>query len=132
MRSSFTTSDALGYMMVNRNQVGVDRSFNQFQVLDMSLYEKIAQLITLQQQLKQDWDDLIGMSRQRKGEQHSSDLAGPSYQALQQSTVITETIFHFFEELVEADLQGILDITRIADILDQDDYSWLMDDMDAV
>jgi hypothetical protein len=108
----FYYSEALGYALLNRNQVGVDKSWNQYQVLDMTLFDSIKQLIELQAHFKQEWDDLIGINRQRKGETYSSDGQGVNERAVFQSTVITDMIFIGFEELIERELQGIMDYCK--------------------
>lgn len=108
----FYYSEAMGYALLNRNQVGVDKSWNQYQVVDMSLFENIKQLIELKDSIKQEWDDLIGVSRQRKGQTYSSDGQGVNERAVFQSTVITDMIFIGFEEFVEKELQGLLDFMK--------------------
>jgi hypothetical protein len=108
----FYFTDALGYALINRNQIGVDKNYNQYQVLDMTLFDSIKQLIELQQHFKSEWDDLIGINRQRKGQTYASDLVGVNERATFQSTVITDMIFNLFEEFVERELQGVLDLTR--------------------
>jgi hypothetical protein len=108
----FYYSDALGYALINRNQLGADKSFNQYTVLDLTLFDSIRQLIELQQHIKQEWDDLIGINRQRKGQTYASDLVGNNERATFQSTVMTDMIFNLFDEFVERELQGILDLSR--------------------
>ena len=108
----FYYSEAMGYGLINRNQIGVDKSYNQYQVLDMSLFDSIKQLIELQQHFKSEWDDLIGINRQRKGQTYASDLVGVNERATFQSTIITDMIFNLFEEWVERELQGLLDLTK--------------------
>lgn len=108
----FYYSEALGYALLNRSQPGVDKSWNQYQVLDMTLFDSIKQLIELQAHFKQEWDDLIGINRQRKGETYASDGQGVNERAVFQSTVITDMIFIGFEEFVERELQGIMDFAK--------------------
>lgn len=112
----FYYAEALGYMVMNRNQVGVDKSWNQFHVLDMSLFDQIKQLIDLKNNYKQEWDDVIGITRQRKGETAPSDLKGVTEMGLMQSSVITDMIFNFFEEFTEREMQGILDYSKFVNI----------------
>ncbi len=112
----FYYADALGYMLVNRNQMGVDKSFNQYTTLDMGLFDQIQQLILLRDSFKKDWDDLLGVNPQRKAQIGSSDGLGTTQQAIFQSSVITDMIFTLFEELTERDLQGILDFSRFINI----------------
>lgn len=108
----FYYSEALGYALLDRNQIGVDKSWNQYTTVDMSLFDNISQLIELQGYFKQQWDDVLGINRQRKGQTYASDLVGVNERAAFQSTVITDMIFNGFEEFVETELQGILDMSK--------------------
>lgn len=112
----FYYSEALGYALMNRNQIGVDKSWNQYQVVDMSLFDQIKQLIELQQHFKNEWDDIIGINRQRKGQTYASDLVGVNERATFQSTIITDMIFNLFEEFTEKELQGLLDLSKFTEI----------------
>lgn len=112
----FYYAEAQGYMLVNRNQMGVDKTWNQYHVLDMSLFDQIKQLIELKNNFKQEWDDVIGITRQRKGETAPSDLKAVTEMGLMQSSVITDMIFNFFEEFTERELQGILDYSKFVNI----------------
>lgn len=112
----FYYAEALGYALMNRNQAGVDKTWNQYQVLDMSLFDQIRQLIELQDHFKQQWDDIIGINRPRKGETYASDGKAVSEMGLMQSSVITDMIFNYFEEFTERELQGILDFSKFVNI----------------
>jgi hypothetical protein len=112
----FYYSEALGYGLLNRNQIGVDKSWNQYQVLDMTLFDSISQLIELQSYFKQQWDDIIGINRQRKGQTYASDLQGVNERAVFQSTVITDMIFNLFEEFTEKELQGLIDLSKFTNV----------------
>lgn len=108
----FYYSEAMGYGLLNRNQIGVDKTWNQYQVVDMSLFDQIKQLIELQDYFKQQWDDIIGINRQRKGQTYASDGQGVNERAAFQSTVITDMIYIPFEEFQERELQGIMDYAK--------------------
>jgi hypothetical protein len=112
----FYYAEAMGYGLLNRNQIGVDKSWNQYQVIDMSLFDQIKQLIELQQHFKQEWDDIIGINRQRKGQTYASDLVGVNERATFQSTIITDMIFNLFEEFTQRELNGLLDLSRFTEI----------------
>src|SRR5690606_15762096 len=43
----FYYSEALGWGLIDRTKIGVDKSFNQYQVLDLTLFDSIQQLIEL-------------------------------------------------------------------------------------
>lgn len=109
----FHFAEAKGWGLIDRNQVGVDKSFNQYQILDMSMYENIKQLIDLYQYYKQQWDEILGMTPQRKGQMTGTDdLVGTTNNSVFQSTVITDMIFVNFEQLLNRDLEGALDMSR--------------------
>lgn len=105
----FYYSEALGYGLLDRSNANVDKTWNQYQVVDMSLFDQIKQLIELQAYCKQQWDDTCGINRQRKGETYASDGQGVNERATFQSTVMTDMIFIDFEEFVERELQGLID-----------------------
>jgi hypothetical protein len=110
----FYWADATGWALIDRNQPGADKNFNQYTVLDLGLYQHIENLISLMTFVKQEWDELLGITRQRKGQVKASDTAGGTQTAVDQSTVISEKVFSRFEEFVRAELQGLLDVSKTA------------------
>lgn len=110
-------ADAMGYMFIDSTAEGKNRervTFNQFQVLDMSLGQYIAAQFQLLQAIKQEWEDLVGITRQRKGNINSSDSVGTTERAVAQSSTITEELFRRFEKVEERDMLGLLDVTKVA------------------
>jgi hypothetical protein len=126
----FYHAEAKGWGLIDRNQNKVDKSYNQYQVLDLTLYERIEQLIRVAEYLKQSWDDLLGISRPRKGQTAPSDAVGVTNTAMIQSNIITDMIFYTFEELIEDELSGLLELSRIADSWGVPADSWMLDDFD--
>lgn len=110
----FYWADATGWALIDRNQPGADKNFNQYTVLDMSLYQHIENLISLMTFVKTEWDELLGITRQRKGQVKASDSASGTQTAVDQSTVISEKVFSRFEEFVRGELQGLLDLSKLA------------------
>lgn len=108
----FYYSEALGYGLIDRNQIGVDKSWNQYTVVDMSLFDQIQQLIELSNHYRQEWDNIIGFNNQRKGQTYASETNSANEFAKFQSTLITEMIFVGYDEYVEKELQGILDLSK--------------------
>lgn len=112
----FYYSEALGYGLLDRNQIGVDKSWNQYHVVDMTLYDSIEQLINLQHHFKQEWDDALGFTAARKGQTYAEDSGVKVQQAAFQSSVITDMIFIGFDEFVERELQGLIDLSKFTNI----------------
>jgi len=110
-------ADALGFAFIDSTAEGKNNervSFNQYQVLDMSLGQYIAAQIQLLEATKQEWEELLGVSRQRKGQIMASDGAGTTKNAIAQSTAITEEIFRKYEKFEQKEMQGLLDMSKHA------------------
>lgn len=88
--------------------------FNQYQVLDMSLYQDIKELIGIANWVKEQWEELIGITRIRKGETNSSDAVGTTQASLFRGSIVSDLIFTGFEEFLESELQGYLDLSKYA------------------
>ncbi len=89
-------------------------SFNQFQVLDMSLWNYISKQYELINAIKTEWEESLGISRQRKGNVMASDGQGTTERAVYQSSIISEDLFRKFEEFEESELNGLLDTSKWA------------------
>jgi hypothetical protein len=110
-------ADAMGFAFIDSTAEGKNNervSFNQYQVLDMSLGQYIAAQMELLNAIKQEWEELLGISRQRKGQVTASDGAGTTNTAIAQSTAMTEEIFRKFEKFEQKEMQGLLDISKSA------------------
>lgn len=110
---AFYWADAQGYMLTDRSAIGVDKGF-QYQVLDLGLYEHIANMIQLMEYVKQEWDDVVGITRQRKGKTQASETATGVEAATYQSSVVSERLFSKFEEFAQRELMGLLDCSKLA------------------
>jgi hypothetical protein len=132
----FYYSEALGYMLVDRSQQGVDKTMNQYHVMDMSTLDQIKELILLRDSFAKGWDDVLGLNPQRKAQISASEGLGTMNGAIAQSSVITNGIFTLFEEFVEKDLQGILDFSKFINvegvraIYNSDDFDTALLDID--
>lgn len=110
----FYWAEATGFGILNTNQPGADKTFNQYTVLDLGLYQHITSLIELMEYVKREWDELLGITRQRKGNVQSSDTVRGTQAAISQSAIISEKIFSRFEDFVESELRGLLDVSKLA------------------
>jgi hypothetical protein len=110
----FYYADTLGFALIDRSNRQADRAFNQYQVLDMRLYEDIQSMIRLLDWIRQQCFDTIGFSQQRLGEIAASETATNATNAAYASAVITEDLFLKHEEFLQRELQGLLDLSRIA------------------
>ena len=89
-------------------------NFNQFQVLDMSLWNYITKQYELLNSIKDEWEESMGITRQRKGNIFASDGKSNTERAVFQSSVISEELFLKFEEFEECELNGLLDTSKWA------------------
>ena len=110
-------ADAMGFAFIDSTAEGKNNervSFNQYQVLDMSLGQYMAAQIQLLESIKTEWEELLGVSRQRKGQVMASDGVGTTKNAIAQSTAITEEVFRKYEKFEQKEMQGLLDMSKHA------------------
>jgi len=107
-------AEALGYLLLDRSNPDVDRTWNQYSVLDLSLYEYLKELISIAQFYKDGWEEILGINRQRKGATTASDGLGATQEAIFRSSIVSDIIFSTFDEFVQSELQGLLDLSKFA------------------
>ena len=108
----FYWAEANGFALVDRSQRGVDKSMNQYSAIDMGLYQHIDNLIKIMEYVRQEWDQVIGFTPQRKGQVSASETASGIDTARYQSSVISERLFTSFDEFLRRERQGLLDISK--------------------
>lgn len=109
-------ADALGTAWIDPSEEGAfgTTGFNQFQVLDMSLGQYIAAQFELLNAIKQEWEDMCGISPQRKGQVATSAGQSTTERAVIQSSVITEELFRRYEQFEQREMQGLVDLSKHA------------------
>lgn len=112
----FYYAEAMGFALIDRNQIGTDKTWNQYQVLDLGLFEHVKNLIDVMEYIKGEWDQLIGFTPQRKGQTTASETATGVATAKYQSAIISERTFTRFEEFLQRELQAIIDYSKFANI----------------
>ena len=66
--------------------------------------------------VKQEWDQLIGFTPQRKGQVAASETASGIDAARYQSSVISERLFSKFDEFIRRERAGLLDISKFLNL----------------
>lgn len=89
-------------------------TFNQYQVLDMTLGNYLNSQFQLLQFVRDEWEERSGVPRQRKGQTLASDGVGANERAIYQSAVITEWMFFQFEKMLEKDMRALHDYSKVA------------------
>lgn len=102
-------AESMGYAFVDRNQIGVDKGFNQYSSVDLNQFQHINELIQILEYLKKQWDDLLGITNPRKGQVQASESATGTERSVFQSSIMTETIFSKFDNLISRVLENSLE-----------------------
>lgn len=113
----FYYAESMGFGLLNRNQIGADKSWNQYQVLDMGLYEHINNMISVMEFIKEEWNETIGITPQRRGQISANETATGVNAATYHSAIISERFFTIFDEFRRKELQGLLDLTKYTDLV---------------
>ena len=82
-------------------------------VLDLSI-KTIEQYLSLLRFIKEEWEQVSGISRQRQGQTSQYELKGTTEQSIIQSSHITEDYFRKHAELEQRDLAALLDYSKYA------------------
>lgn len=106
--------DAMGYLFVDDADKNNLQALQYVKTLDMGLNAYIAQIYNILRNIKMDFEETVGITRQRKGDINSSDGLGNTQQAIYRGSVSTEELFKQFDELQEKDYQGVLNISQFA------------------
>lgn len=107
-------SDATGYLFFDETKKNAIQSLQYVKTLDASLAQSIKFVADFLKEIKNNLEEFLGISRQRKGQITSSDGLGNSERAIFQSSIITEIIFSKFDKFQQREMQGFLDLSRHA------------------
>ena len=113
----FTTmyyADATGYLFYDETKKEAIQAMQYMKVLDASLNQYISFIQQYLVSIKEELEEFIGITRHRKGQQMASEGKGVTQQSIFQSSVITEELFARYEEFQRRELQGFLDISKVA------------------
>lgn len=106
-------TDAMGMAFINPTAEGA-KGFSNWQILDATLGTYAKDMMNVMAAIKFEWEEAVGITRQRKGETSASETATANQEAVFRSSVITEEIFRKFEKFEEKELQGLLDCSKMA------------------
>lgn len=107
-------ADADGFLFGDEITNEQQAAANAIKVIDLSLGEYIRQLYEGLAFIKQEAEDMLGITRQRKGQTFASDLKSVTEQSIYQSAIISEEFFLEHEEYIERDLKALLDLSKHA------------------
>jgi len=105
--------DATNILFVDYNKDGYRQSPTHQAVLKMAS-TTMQSYIELLRFIKQEWEEVCGISRQREGQTASNETVGGIERAVVQSSLITEIYFALFDEFKEREYQGVLDYSKFA------------------
>ena len=106
--------DSTGIAFYQSATEGKDRPGNTHkQVLDLTV-KAIQEYQILTGMIKEEYETLVGVTRQRQGQTSPYELKGTTEQSIIQSSHITEDLFARFEEFEQVDLQGLMDLSKVA------------------
>lgn len=107
-------ADSTGYMFFDETNKNSLAAMQYIKTLDAGLNQYIQYIYKYLQDIKQELEEFVGITRQRKGQTAPSEGARVTEQSIFQSSVVTEDLFMTYEEFQRRELQGLLDISRFA------------------
>lgn len=112
---TFYFMDTMNMMLFDGSKAEANNSVMQaLKDIDLSFYEFIQSHVDLLNQIRSEWEEMAGISRQRKGDVSPYAGKGATEQAVYNSSTITEEMFAQYESFVRRDLQALLDYSKVA------------------
>jgi hypothetical protein len=106
--------DASGILWVNDKKKDALQAMQAIKILDASLTDAIRQMVEYANSNRAEYDEMLGISRQRKGQTFASDAKGVTEEAIFRSTMMSEYLFNALDKLHKRDLQALIDFSQIA------------------
>lgn len=104
-----------GLILINTKAEGhPTNGFNQFQQVDFTLSQSVAQMINLKIMLEDTADKLTGISASRAGINKTNDAVGTNERSVMQSTLITAPLFDLHYQIVGEVFQSMAGLMRLA------------------
>lgn len=107
-------AEATGIAFFDETKPNAANVLNAIKSIDLGLGTYIAEMRNLLMSIKQEAWEAVGMNRQRYGDIKASDGKGNTEQAVVKSSTISREMFRRFERFQESDLQGLLDLSKMA------------------
>lgn len=114
MATTMYHADATSILWIDDSNTQSLQTLNALKSIDLSLANYITFLYDYIRGVKTEAEELIGINSQRKGELKSSDGLGASQTAINRSSLITEQLFAEYDKFQETELNGLLDLSKIA------------------
>ena len=112
--------DNVGLAVINSFEEGKDKfqgqvsHFNQFQAIDMTISQSIAQYINIMDKIEDTVNKIVGITPQREGSIHQSETVGGVERSIANSSLITEPWFYIHNEVKREVLTHALECAKFA------------------
>lgn len=121
-------AEKLGYVFVDRSQDDVDKSFNQYQTVEISTLQDVSVLLETANFYRRLWDDVISIPPQMRGQSFSTDEVGTTKAAIFQSGISIDYIYQKFDGFMGRDFGYLLELERLVTLRGDYTSSYLRDD----
>lgn len=107
-------ADATGKLFVDDSKKNAQTALNGLKILNTNLGTHINQLYEYLKIVRDEWDNLVGVTPQRKGIMNASDGKGTTDNSVFRSSIMSEELFMQYEELEESVLNQLLELGKVA------------------
>lgn len=114
MFTSMYYAESTGYFFFDETNKNALQAMQYIKVLDASLDQYIQYVQNYLKEIKQELEEFVGITRQRKGQTSASEGKFVTEQSIFQSSVTTEDLFMSYEDFQKKELQGLIDLSKFA------------------
>lgn len=105
---------AMSFLFFDDTRPNANAMVSSMKEINMSMGEHILRSFELVSALKQEYDDVCGINRQRKAQINSSDGKGTTQAALETSYTMSEEMFLEYEEFERTEYTCLMDMSKFA------------------
>lgn len=107
-------AESTGFLFVDESVDGAQTAATMLKTVDAGLGNYIQYLISYANDVKSEAEELLGFNRFRKADINTSDAVSNVNAGTYAGSLITEEYFIEFNEFIECELQGIIDLAKFA------------------
>lgn len=106
--------DATNMLFIDESNPNIAHAVQLLKSLDNNLGSYLSDLMNIAASIKEEAQDMVGFNRFRQANLNASDAVSNVNQGMDAASLVTEELFLDFNEFVEKEFQGIIDIAKYA------------------
>ena len=114
MEATMYYADAMDFLFVDESKKNTQAALNALKRLPRSTSNYLAQIYEYIRIIEDRWNEVVGVTPQRKGQMNASDGKATTENSVFRSSIMSEEMFSQYEEYEETDLNNLMELSKVA------------------